>query len=107
VVVSDRVSPSLSQNLSLLDFNVQDRMEIVVHEGKVDIKYGLLQRIFDAARHINNATVLHEVKRSVEKRTKLTVDILNNYFKQCRGYNVIILFFAPLNYFSPPMVSPP
>jgi hypothetical protein len=98
--VSDRVSPSRSQTLSLLD-NAQDRMEIAVHERKVDMKYGLLQRISDPARHVHNATVLHKVKCSVEKRTKLTADILNKYFKQCRVYNVIILSLCPIKLFFP------
>jgi hypothetical protein len=74
----------------------------LVHERKAHIEYGLLQRIFDAARHINNVTVLQKVKRSLGKRTKQTADILNSYFKQCTVYNVIILSSPPppLNCFS-------
>jgi hypothetical protein len=76
-------------------------MEITVYERKVDIKYGFLQRIFDVAKYINNPIVLHKVKRSLEKRTKLTADILNNYFKQCTVYTVIILSFCPIKLFFP------
>lgn len=35
-------------------------MKDMVHEHNVDIKHKLLQRIFDAAGHINDAAVLHK-----------------------------------------------
>jgi hypothetical protein len=42
----------------------------------------LLQLISDAARHVNNATVLRKVTRSLVKRTRYCIQAYSEHFEQ-------------------------
>jgi hypothetical protein len=61
----------------------------------VDTKEELLQQISDSARHITNAIVLCKDTYSLENEpvsaSKLSANILNNYFKAWKLYNIFIL----------------
>jgi hypothetical protein len=60
-------------------------MENTVYERKADTRDELLQWVSDAARQVNSAAVLRKIACSVVNEPgyapKLTMDILNNYFR--------------------------
>jgi hypothetical protein len=62
--------PPCSPDLNPVHYQVRGH---IANEGKGDTRDGLLQRILDTARHVNNATVLRKITRSPEKRTGLCI----------------------------------
>jgi hypothetical protein len=69
-------------------------MENIVYECKVGKRDELFLANLDASRRVNNAIVLQKVTRFLVKQIRLCIqvdgDILNNYFKLRKIYNVII-----------------
>jgi hypothetical protein len=56
-----------------LDFNIWDYIKTIVYECKLDTGDEQLQRIFDAARNINDATVLCTVALSMVEHVTMCI----------------------------------
>jgi hypothetical protein len=110
--------PPRSPDLGPLDYHVWGYIQNMVYYRRVDTKYELRQRIvklqdtwitpqFCASLHVPQW-------KFAGYATKLTVDILNNYFKQCKLYNAVIpsvfqvktfLFLLMTNFFKSSYMS--
>jgi hypothetical protein len=73
--------PPQSLDLGLLDFHMWSYMRNMVYEHKVVTRDEVLQQIFDAAKYVNDATVLHKVTFSIIKQVRMDIQADGSHFE--------------------------
>jgi hypothetical protein len=74
--------PLQSSDLNQLNYHVWGYMKAMVYACKVNTRDKLLLRILNAARHINNTTLLHKVKHALVTWVRKCIQADRGHFEQ-------------------------
>jgi hypothetical protein len=93
--------PPQSPDLNPLDYHVWGYLKAMVYAHKLNTREYLIQRIFSAARSINNVTALRKFTSSVVTRDRKCIQADGGHFEQLvwvfNGESATVHFTAYLN----------